>query len=497
MSNIALRRPSLPTTAAHELGAVHRRTRWLRLMLATAAIALLGGGYVARTHARRAAHQLLRRRRGGIIVLDLSSSVDRLKYQRVQRVLHTLADTEGRIGLVMFSDTAYEMFPPDTRTEEIRPLLKFFQPQFAATSHARRLVARHAERAAEPWDQSFRGGTKISTGLAEARRIIEREGNPNLQVMLLSDLDDSAFDTSALTEELIRYEGTGSTCASCRCSPPSTTGSCSSASSVESAFVQRDELLSNTLVRERQTVVGSFPWLLVGVRRRALPAARAERACLRAARLEDGLVTRRRKTVASLVVVRRVRVRDLLVVLAADILRWEREVRRADVRFASTGDTTVAWAPDPLASGGLAGAILAVDDDVDFREAVRRFWEPSRANASSGSPTSPAGAPPNGISPRSGGIHARAPRDRRKPPWRAAARGGEELPGPAIGVRPPRDRAVPPGVHARSQVPGRVYNLELAIETAEAVRGRAGRQRRLALAEPESGAGAATAGRGY
>ena len=48
---------------------------------------------------------------GGVVVLDLSSSVDELKAQRVQRVLRSLAETEGRVGLVVFSDTAYEMCP--------------------------------------------------------------------------------------------------------------------------------------------------------------------------------------------------------------------------------------------------------------------------------------------------------------------------------------------------------------------------------------------------
>lgn len=62
------------------------------------------------------------------------------------------------------------------------------------------------------------------------------------------------------------------------------------------------------------------------------------------------------------------------VVLAADVLRWERDVRRADVRFTLTADTNVAWSPDALALGGLSGRALGVGDDVDFREALRRFW---------------------------------------------------------------------------------------------------------------------------
>ena len=208
---------------------------------------------------------------GGIIVLDMSTSVDRLKYQRVQRLLTTLADTEGRIGLVMFSDTAYEMFPPDTRTEELRPLLKFFQPQTRARS---REEARRQARQSEipsPWDRSFRGGTKISTGLAEARRIIEREGNPSLQVMLLSDLDDSAFDTPALTQELIRYERDGIDLRVVPLFPAFPDRQLFVSLVGEDAFVQRDELLRNSDLRERQTRRRRIP-VGAGLRRGRAPA---------------------------------------------------------------------------------------------------------------------------------------------------------------------------------------------------------------------------------
>ena len=75
----------------------------------------------------------------------------------------------------------------------------------AAATAARRRTPREES----PWSLTFRGGTRISTGLAEARAVIEREGNRSLSVLLLSDLDNSGFDTSALTEEVLRTSATG------------------------------------------------------------------------------------------------------------------------------------------------------------------------------------------------------------------------------------------------------------------------------------------------
>ena len=151
---------------------------------------------------------------GGIVVLDLSTSVDVQKAQRAQRVLRSLVETDGRIGLVVFSDSAYEMLPPDTRSAELEPLLPFFAgrhrrsrptPSWPRRSH-RAPTPPPGRPRESPWSLTFRGGTRISTGLVEARHVIEREGDRSLSVLLISDLDNSGFDTSDLTEELGRYE---------------------------------------------------------------------------------------------------------------------------------------------------------------------------------------------------------------------------------------------------------------------------------------------------
>jgi hypothetical protein len=60
-----------------------------------------------------------------------------------------------------------------------------------------------------------------------------------------------------------------------------------------------------------------------------------------------------------------------LTVLAADVLRWRGHVERADFRVAST--RTQIWAPDTRLPGDPARALLAVDDDVQFRRALQLF----------------------------------------------------------------------------------------------------------------------------
>ena len=275
MSSLSLRRGAsgLPTSAADELRPEQRRTRRVRVLLAAAALGLLVAafGFARDLHALPTSY--FASGSGGIVVLDLSTSVDAQKSQRVLRVLQSLSETEGRVGLVVFSDSAYEMLPPDTRSEELRPLLRFFDqgpvgfpvPQgFGGRRGGNGNPAAARPREESPWSLAFRGGTRISTGLAEARAVIEREGNRSLSVLLLSDLDDSGFDTAALTEELGAYEREGIRLRVIPLFPAQEDKQLFTGIAGKGVFVDRPELLRNTTVRERLTLVGSSPWALVG-----------------------------------------------------------------------------------------------------------------------------------------------------------------------------------------------------------------------------------------
>jgi len=61
----------------------------------------------------------------------------------------------------------------------------------------------------------------------------------------------------------------------------------------------------------------------------------------------------------------------LLVLVAVDVARWNDAFRADDVSYRTSPDDPALWTIDAAAPFGLAGRLLAVDDDVAFRRAVR------------------------------------------------------------------------------------------------------------------------------
>lgn len=260
----APRRGGLPTSVAAELDGVARRTSVLRLAFALAAAGLLALAALTSGGLGATPTSYFASGGGGVVVLDLSTSVDPRKYRRIHRVLTSLTEASTRVGLVVFSDVAYEMLPPGTRGEELRPLLPFFDVGQVPAQGGAGFGGRGPRSfgLASPWTGTFRGGTRISTGLREARRAIERDGVAPA-VLLLSDLDDSVFDTTPLTQELIRYEGEGIRLRVIPLFAQPDDRDLFARIAGEGAFVQNRELLRNTAIEERQTLAGSFPAALV------------------------------------------------------------------------------------------------------------------------------------------------------------------------------------------------------------------------------------------
>jgi hypothetical protein len=211
----------------------------------------------------------------GVVVLDLSTSVDPNRYRRLARVLRTVVETNQPVGLVVYSDSAYEMLPPGTRGSELRPLLRFFEPAPGAAAAPPPGFGRRRGRGPgvtvqqgfrfpeSPWGGAFRGGTRISTGLAVARRMIQRDEVVGGSVVLVSDLDDSPFDIPWLTQEVIRYRRAKIPLRLVPLFPAPEDRQLFSRLLGPGAFVANDELLANTAVQERRTLVGSFPVGLV------------------------------------------------------------------------------------------------------------------------------------------------------------------------------------------------------------------------------------------
>jgi hypothetical protein len=63
----------------------------------------------------------------------------------------------------------------------------------------------------------------------------------------------------------------------------------------------------------------------------------------------------------------------LLAALAVDVLRTERELERADLRYAAAPGDTGLWSPDALLPAAVARTVLGTGDDVAYRLATRQF----------------------------------------------------------------------------------------------------------------------------
>jgi hypothetical protein len=98
----------------------------------------------------------------------------------------------------MFSDTAYELLPPGSHGEELRPLLRYYTPTDGGGSELD--PATHFP--ANPWDNAFSGGTQISSGLVLAQNLIQRDHVRRATVLLISDLDTADTDVPALAHML-------------------------------------------------------------------------------------------------------------------------------------------------------------------------------------------------------------------------------------------------------------------------------------------------------
>jgi hypothetical protein len=187
---------AIPTADAHRFDKAARRTRVVRLTLAVALVAATVGAFLVAPGG--AGRRYLPADAVGIVVLDVSSSVKPKTYDRIEQTLATIAASHTRLGLVLFSDTAYEALPPGTPSEELVPLLRFFAPAASGT------VSGPNDGARSPWEQWFSAGTRISSGLYLAAHMLQQEHVKRGAVILVSDLADDPTDIQRVTEA-VRY----------------------------------------------------------------------------------------------------------------------------------------------------------------------------------------------------------------------------------------------------------------------------------------------------
>jgi hypothetical protein len=189
---------ALPLADAATLHPRIRRTLVVRLVLALTFLgAALAAVLVAREPRTRITVSLPESGRT-VVVLDVSASISSETFSRIGGTLAALARSRSRLGLVVFSDQAYEAMPPGTPAADLAPFVRYFtlppqrRPGFAPAFPD------------NPWQSTFTGGTRISAGLDLAHSIATAGGG-RATVVLVSDLDDNPGDLPRLASVLLAY----------------------------------------------------------------------------------------------------------------------------------------------------------------------------------------------------------------------------------------------------------------------------------------------------
>lgn len=187
-----LRRRSIPSSDARLLRRAVLRTRLVGLVLAVAACALLGAAFASARGLDQQRTGLVPAGTSTVVVLDLSLSIGDRDYRVARAVIERLIKARTPVGLVVFSDVPYELFPPRTPANELRPLLRLLTP--SANGHL----------PPNPWNANFTAGTLISAALQLAHQALVRNGIRDGTVLLVSDLQTAPTDYDTLTQTLTR-----------------------------------------------------------------------------------------------------------------------------------------------------------------------------------------------------------------------------------------------------------------------------------------------------
>jgi hypothetical protein len=174
----------IPLADAHTFRRRAVATRVVLAVLAAGAAAAAVGVLLASRFSHSLTLVLLPSNANVVIVLDLSASID--SFSPIGATLGGLSRSGDRVGLVFFSDDAYEALPSGTPAADLVPLVRYF------TQSAPGLYPLN------PWGSTFTGGTNISAGMEMAIDIAVAQ-RPRAAVMLISDLDDNPNNLPALT----------------------------------------------------------------------------------------------------------------------------------------------------------------------------------------------------------------------------------------------------------------------------------------------------------
>jgi hypothetical protein len=267
----------LPLADARGFGSERIRVRRLRAGFVVLVAALIGAAAALSSRPASTLSEFVGPEKSTVIVLDVSSSVGDLVFGEVANTLRGIVDaagSSGRIGLVLFSDVAHEALPPGTRAVELEPFIRYYEPVRERGVRPRPLAYRAelpgsappTRYPLNPWFGRFSGGTRISTGLAAARRALQRDAGGSGRILLVSDLQEAAEDQGAMLQELVTLAERPSIDLRVVGLPPAT------AADIElfRRLVGHDDAVVSSFALERRSssggvLSGGFPVLLVAL----------------------------------------------------------------------------------------------------------------------------------------------------------------------------------------------------------------------------------------
>jgi hypothetical protein len=192
------RRRTIPSPDVRSLRRARLRTSVIRIVLVVVACGLLAAAFVSTRDLEARSNDFVQGGRSGVVVIDVSLSIVTRDYVRVRGVLERVIAAGNPTGLVVFSDVAYELFPPRTPARELRAMLRFFTLQGDTLPP-------------NPWTPSFQAGTRISTALDMAQRMLVRDRVSRASILLISDLESAPTDFTALGSTLARIKRSSTT----------------------------------------------------------------------------------------------------------------------------------------------------------------------------------------------------------------------------------------------------------------------------------------------
>lgn len=194
----------LPLAGVDGLGRAARRSRVGLGLVVGGIVAAAALAAVAASQLRMSVPVVAAPRSSGVVVVDISGSIDGGTFREAAGVLDALyrgAGPGGRLGLVAFSDVADTILPPTAPRRVFLEALRRYLPMH------------HGQDALRPSMSvvplfPLVGGTSISTGLAAADRALWRAGIRG-RIYLVSDLQDSSEDLRPALRELRHLHAEG------------------------------------------------------------------------------------------------------------------------------------------------------------------------------------------------------------------------------------------------------------------------------------------------